>query len=146
MFGVVEVSLLVQRVHQHVEPQSGSIFAVVPATLDRLMIFQRAANVIGRENHGPAMTDLDSLQLRSRFAYSGRNRLTLHHGEWIPQRYFAHVVPAVSRGKNGVLRWNRLQGVIRQRFLQLPTKGGCKRFACANRVGQQSPSVFQIPC
>src|SRR3954470_9663811 len=67
--------LLVQRVQQHVEPDARGVLLRVPSTADRFVAFERAADVVGRKDHGPTAIDLNAFKLRFDLANSGGNGL-----------------------------------------------------------------------
>ena len=65
---------LLQRVEHDVQPDPGGVFAGVAAAFQRIVLFQRATQVVGREDHAPVIAELDALQVGRDLADRGFQR------------------------------------------------------------------------
>jgi hypothetical protein len=70
------VRSLIQRIQQHIQAEAGGVFLGIAAAADGFVAFQRATDVVGLEDDGPAAVDRllpssrGSMQSQSVYAHS----------------------------------------------------------------------------
>ena len=137
---------LIQRIQQHVEADAGGVLLGVAAAADGFVAFQRAADVVRREDDGPAAVELDAFELRLDLADAGGDRLlAVGGGLRIAERDLADVEAAVGGGEDRVVGGNALTiAWPGQRGGEFAAEGGGERFARADRIGEQRAAAFQV--
>ena len=137
---------LIQRIQQHVEADAGGVLLGVAAAAEGFVAFERAADVVGREDHGPAAVELDAFELRLDLADAGGDRLIGRRRRLADRgaMTLADVEAAVGGGEERVVGRDALERVAGERGGEFAAEGGGERFARADRIGQQRAAAFEV--
>ena len=137
--------LLIQRVQQHVEADAGGVLLGVATAADAFVAFECAADVVRREDDGPAAVDLDAFDLWFDLPTARGDRLS-HHRRLAGSRSetCADVVTAVGGGEDRVASGDALEVLGRAARRQF--RGGTvgERFAGTDRIGKQRAAAFEV--